>query len=201
MVFVNRYGSPVLPLVSTPPTNTAMSKLTTLLNNNWSFAQVGNDPVFRPVESVPTEIFLDLLAHKLIADPFPGKNELDVQWVGEEDWIYRVVFATPTKPGRTDIVFEGLDTYAVVTLNGEVILSTDNMFTPYRVDITDRLRKDADNELSILFESAFLHGKKVREEHKDFYWGSWNGDESRLAVRKSQYHYVCMSTVGLIGAF
>lgn len=168
-----------------------MSKITTPISKNWSFAK-STDQTFRSVECVPTEIFLDLLAHNLIPDPFPGKKELEVQWVGEEDWVYRVAFPTPAQAGKTDIVFEGLDTYATVTLNGDVILESDNMFTPYRVDVTERLREDAENELSIVFESTFLRGKKIKEKWPDHYWGSWNGDESRLAVRKAQYHYVRM---------
>ncbi|KAF8244422.1 glycoside hydrolase [Wilcoxina mikolae CBS 423.85] len=193
MVLVNRCGVAIaLPTFSTSKKPT-MSKTTTPLSKNWSFARASDkDQTFRPVAFVPTEIFLDLLAHKLIDDPFQQKNEFSVQWVGEEDWIYRVSFPTPPDAGRetkTDIVFEGLDTYATVTLNGFEILSAENMFTPYRVDVTHILREDKDNELSIVFESAFLRGKKVQEQWPDFYWGSWNGDASRLAVRKAQYHY------------
>jgi beta-mannosidase len=193
MVLVNRCGVAISP--HNPAKNPTMSKTTTPLTKNWTFAHASDkDSTFRPVASVPTEIFLDLLAHKLIPDPFQQQNEIDVQWVGEEDWIYRVSFPSPacTKATtRTDIVFEGLDTYATVTLNGREILRAENMFTSYRVDVTGTLHECGENELTIVFESAFLRGKKVQEKWPDFYWGSWNGDASRLAVRKAQYHYVC----------
>lgn len=176
-----------------------MSKSTTALSENWAFKRASEaTESFHAVKSVPTEIFLDLLAYDLIPEPFHGQNELDVQWVGEENWIYATTFPSPpaadSRGSMTEIVFEGLDTYATVTLNGCEILRSGNMFTPYRVDVTKHLKKDGgENKLSILFESAFLKGKKIKEQWPDFEWGCWNGDPSRLAVRKAQYHYVSRS--------
>jgi len=173
-----------------------MSKTTTTLTKNWSFKRASETTEsFRSVKSVPTEIFIDLLAHDLIPDPFHKRNELDVQWVGEENWIYATSFSSPAAAdshgSTTEIVFEGLDTYASAMLNGKEILKSENMFTPYRVDVTKHLKKDGgENKLSILFESAFLKGKKIKEQWPDFEWGCWNGDSSRSAVRKAQYHYV-----------
>jgi beta-mannosidase len=192
MVLINRFGVLVSPPAGTTKSG-EMSKITTALSKGWSFKRASeSSDCFRPARQVPTEIFLDLLEHSLIPDPFLKKNELDVQWVGEEDWEYSVTFPTPTAKGnKTEIVFEGLDTYATVTLNCVEILKSSNMFTPYRVDITEHLKKSGDNRLSIVFESAFLKGKKVKEQYPDFHWGCWNGDPSRLAVRKAQYHYVC----------
>jgi len=201
MVLIDRFGVAISATQRTPPPPPpppAMPKTTTALSKNWSFKRASEGTGgFRAVRNVPTEIFLDLLAHGLIPDPFSKRNELDVQWVGEENWIYATSFPTPaaatdSNGGTTEIVFEGLDTYAAVTLNGTEILRSDNMFTPYRVDVTKLLEKvgGGENKLTILFESAFLRGKKVREQWPDFTWACWNGDSSRLAVRKAQYHYV-----------
>jgi beta-mannosidase len=77
---------------------------------------------------VPTEVFEDLLEAGLIPDPFVDRNEVDVQWVGEADWVYRTRFpveGTP-KPGeKRVVVFEGLDTFARVYLNGELVLTSE----------------------------------------------------------------------------
>jgi beta-mannosidase len=183
----------------------AMSKLTTPLTSNWTFANFrasSNPGKFLPARAPPTEIFTDLLAHGLIPDPFVGKNEREVQWVGEEDWVYRTIFETPEvarrkeKKGKkegwkTELVLEGLDTFASVEVNGEVVAESNNMFLPLRVDVSKVLRERRKNELVIRFKSAFLEGKKRRETYPDFAWGCWNGDDSRLGVRKAQYHYVC----------
>lgn len=39
-------------------------------------------------------------------------------------------------------------------------------------------------------QSTYLIGKRIVDEHPDHYWNCWNGDPSRLAIRKAQYHYV-----------
>lgn len=165
-----------------------------VLSSNWEFGRAGKGD-FRPVAQFPTNVHLDLLHHELIADPFFDKNELACQWVGEKDWVYRTAFpaAAPAPGEKKVLVFEGLDTYATVTLNGTEILSTDNMFIEYRADVTSVLKKNGENVLEILFKSAYLEGKKIQEQHPDHHWGCWNGDPSRLAVRKAQYHYVWIS--------
>lgn len=164
------------------------------LNKNWVFKQAGNDEVhFLPVAQFPTNIHLDLIANGL-RDPFFSKNELDVQWIENQAWIYRTTFTTPKdllgSEARAAMVFDGLDTYATVMLNGQQILKTENMFIPERVDVTAKLEKQTENELIIMFESALEIGKAIMKQYPEHAWGCWNGDASRLAVRKAQYHYV-----------
>lgn len=168
-------------------------RLSTPLLANWTFRQVGSDNEPLPVAQMPTNIHLDLMHHGIIPDPFIGTNEIDVQWVGEENWVYYTTFNSPKLADKEKavLIFEGLDTFATVVLNGGQILKTDNMFIPERVDITHILRPECnENELEIIFESAFLTGKRIREQHQNHKWGCWNGDSSRVGVRKAQYHFV-----------
>lgn len=162
------------------------------IKENWKFRQADEpEAEFLDTAGFPTEIHRDLLSHGLIPDPFLDKNENDVQWIGEKSWEYRTTFSVPiTDLEKTVIVFEGLDTYATVKLNGQKILQTSNTFTPYRANVTGKLIAGGQNTLSILFESTFLIGKKLVEKDPKHFWGCWNGDPSRLAVRKAQYHYV-----------
>ncbi|MCJ1313633.1 Beta-mannosidase B [Agyrium rufum] len=167
----------------------------TAIDEGWTFKQADDESAsFLPVAQFPTNIHLDLMHHKIIPDVFVGKNENDVQWIGEKDWIYKTSFQTPVelpKGSQAVLAFDGLDTHASVKLNGKEILKTENMFIPERVDITDALtsEKDGENELVITFESTWFIGKKLVEKYPDHHWGCWNGDASRLAVRKAQYHY------------
>ena len=170
------------------------------IDKDWTFKQVDNkDSKFLPVAQFPTNVHLDLIAHGIISDPFIGKNENDVQWVGEVPWIYRTTFSSPDYSGKANgtikamLAFDGLDTFATVVLNGKEILKTENMFIPERVDVTALLKNTGDNELEITFESAYLKGCALVEKYPDHHWGCWNGDTSRLAVRKAQYHWVCSS--------
>lgn len=170
------------------------------IDQEWHFKQADHkDSAYLPVSQFPTQIHLDLLHHKLIPDPFIGKNELDVQWVGEKPWIYKTTFATPALHGRAtaELVFEGLDTFASVVLNGKTLLETDNMFIPQRVNVTDVLQRERDNELVITFDVAYFRGWSIVDRHPQHKWGCWNGDVSRLAVRKAQYHWVSVSGAGL----
>jgi beta-mannosidase len=166
------------------------------LDKSWVFKQADKESSeFLPVAQFPTNIHLDLIANNIIPDPFIGKNELDVQWVGEAVWIYRTHFPSPslseTRTGLKAILsFDGLDTYATVVLNGKEILKTESMFVPERVDVTALLKKGEENELEITFDSAYLKGWELVEKYPNHKWGCWNGDNSRLPVRKAQYHWV-----------
>lgn len=162
------------------------------IDKGWSFRQADDEASdFLAVAQFPTNVHLDLMHHKIIPDPFIGKNENEVQWVGERAWIYRTTFVSPSINSRKAVLaFHGLDTYATVRLNGHQILEMENMFVPERVDVTKILNFQSQNMLEITFDSTFLIGKKIVEKYPDHHWGCWNGDVSRLAVRKAQYHYV-----------
>jgi len=42
--------------------------------------------------TVPGTVQTDLMAAKLVADPYAGDNEAKIQWVGLADWQYRSTF-------------------------------------------------------------------------------------------------------------
>lgn len=139
--------------------------------------------------TVPGTIHTDLLAAGRIPDPFVGLNELEVQWVGERDWLYRSSFtlaADLLESPNIDLCFAGLDTVASIWLNGQLILTSDNMFVPHRVAVKPLVREGG-NELWVLFQSAFHRGKQLEADHGTM--EVWNGDPSRVYVRKAQYHY------------
>ena len=69
--------------------------------------------------------------------------------IDEQDWWYRTTFKSPEHAGQ--LCFDGLATLAEVWLNGQHILSTDNMFRQYRVDAAALLQ--AENELILCFRS------------------------------------------------
>jgi beta-mannosidase len=86
---------------------------------------------------VPGTVHQALIAAGRIPDPFHGLNELDVQWVGERDWLYRRDFevtASFIAEGPITLCCDGLDTIAVAWLNGKQVLSNHNMFVPRRLE-------------------------------------------------------------------
>lgn len=128
--------------------------------------------------------------HRL-KDPFIGFNEIKAEWVGTKSWVYRKSFKKPAIPAGAiaALVFEGLDTFAHVKLNGKTILTTDNMFLPYRVDVTYALSSESEQHLEIEFDSALLKARDIRTQHPEHKFVGFNGDPARMAVRKAQYHW------------
>ncbi|HSX99520.1 MAG TPA: glycoside hydrolase family 2 protein, partial [Streptomyces sp.] len=114
---------------------------------------------------VPGCVHTDLLAAGLIPDPFLGRNETEVAWVGRREWTYEVEL-----PGvgaadgheRSDLVFDGLDTAAEIRLDGRVLGSVRNMHRSYRFDITGLTGR-----LSVRFASAYTEAEAVRERLGD----------------------------------
>ncbi|CUA77413.1 beta-mannosidase [Rhizoctonia solani] len=167
------------------------------MHTGWSFTQVGKrgetsvtaEDEWIPTSTFPTSVHVELIKLGKIPDPYIGLNEWDVQWVGEADWAFRTSIQLQPKDlsePNADLVFDGLDTYCTVQLNGKVILEASNMFLPYRVPVKEHLLEGS-NELLLTFPSTFVKGRELQEKHGKF--GLWNGDSSRLHVRTAQYTY------------
>ncbi|GAB3352767.1 beta-mannosidase [Lysobacter tyrosinilyticus] len=149
--------------------------------------------------TVPGTVHTDLLANKLIVDPYVGAPESGLQWIGLGDWEYQRHFdadeQTLRNP-RTDLVFDGLDTFAEIWLNGERLLSANNAFRTWRVPVQGRLRAHG-NTLRVVFRSPIstLLPKVQAMPHRIAgNYPSPYGDEPKDVLtanfaRKPGYHY------------
>ena len=129
------------------------------LRSGWQFRALGdtNQPGVKDwhAAQVPGVVHTDLLRNGLIPEPFDRDNEFRLQWVGLTDWEYQTTFQTDANTlahTHVDLVFEGLDTFADVYLNGLAILHTNNMFRRWRVSAKPSLA-NGDNTLRIVFHS------------------------------------------------
>lgn len=149
--------------------------------------------------TVPGSVHTDLFANKLIPDPYVGAPEAGLQWIGLADWEYEGRFdvdAGTLQRKHAALVFEGLDTFAEVRLNGREVLRADNDFRTWRVPV-DGLLKAQGNELRIVFRSPIrkLLPQVLAMPHKIAgNYPSPYGDEPKDAmtgnfVRKPGYHY------------
>lgn len=154
------------------------------LNSNWTFSEFGKEDNFKA--KIPGTIHTDLLSNGLISDPFWGCNEKDFQWIGEKDWIYTSKFLVDKNIlsfENIDLVFEGLDTYADVYLNNELILSTDNMHLKWTTATKNKLRT-GENEIKVHLKSAY--NKFIEDSTKNSLiipGGRWSYS------RKAAYHF------------
>ena len=161
------------------------------LNENWSFSQVGTEKWLPAI--VPGTVHQDLIRHRLLPDPFYGRNEEKIQWVENEDWEYKTTFPITAEQLLYDaavLSFEGLDTYADVYLNGALVLKGDNMFVGYKVPVKEVLRP-GDNHLHIYFHSPIKQTLPQWRSNGFNYPADNDHRAERLSVftRKAPYSY------------
>ncbi|WP_152361541.1 glycoside hydrolase family 2 protein [Microlunatus speluncae] len=138
-----------------------LTTATTGLPEPWSDLTDSTVPA-----TVPGEVYADLLAADRIPDPFDGDNESRLAWIGRTDWTYRATFAFDRPADdhrRHELVADGLDTVAVLRLNGTELGRTANQHRGYRFDVTELLR-DGDNELVIDFEGPATAAVRLEAE-------------------------------------
>lgn len=143
----------------------------TLLHEGWTLTTTGDIPLELPAGGVPATVpgcvHTDLLAAGLIDDPYLDDNETRLSWIGRTDWTYRTTFDwLPDGHEYTDLVLEGLDTVATVTLNGTGIGSTANQHRGYRFGVRRLLRAGA-NTLTVHFTSPYTYAEELRAELGD----------------------------------
>jgi len=177
------------------------------LHQQWQFRLLaGNAQTHTHAQSahwhsaqIPGSVHTDLLAHGLIPDPYLGAPEAGLQWIGLADWEYETRFdvdALLLTQRHLELVFEGLDTFAEVSLNGRELLRANNAFRTWRVCVKEHLQA-GENILRIVFRSPIrtvlprvqAMPNKITGNYISLY-----GDEPVDAltanfVRKPGYHY------------
>jgi len=151
---------------------------------SWKFRDATERSAWHPAV-VPGCVHRDLERNGLIPDPFFGTHELDLQWIEHRDWEYAATFqvsAAALAEETVELVCDGLDTLATITLNGRTVARTDNMFIGWRWDVTPFLRRGR-NELRIRFASVGRALPKTRPEHQP---KEFNDSVGRSSVFRKQ---------------
>jgi beta-mannosidase len=165
-------------------------KLVIPIRAGWRFREAHKESWY--AATVPGCVHTDLLANKLIDDPFYRDNEQKQQWIGKTDWEYQTAFTvTPDtlKREHLDLVFEGLDTYADVYLNEMPLLKADNMFRTWRVDVK-RALKPGNNILRVRFRSPVNEILPVMAKLKyQLPASNDQGEKTSPYTRKAPYQY------------
>ncbi|EGF91456.1 glycosyl hydrolase family 2, sugar binding domain protein [Asticcacaulis biprosthecium C19] len=167
------------------------------ITTGWEFRQADSNDWLKA--SVPGTVHTDLLNNGKIEDPFYRVNERDQQWIDKKDWEYRTTLTLDAKTLAHDNVelhFAGLDTYADVYINDTKVLSADNMFREWTVDIKPHARPGA-NSLRIYFHSPIAKGLAaldafgfaVPSPNDQGETGGLGDKKVGLFTRKAGYHY------------
>lgn len=115
---------------------------------------------------VPGSVYADLMADGTMPNPFWRENELDAFERMKKDYVYQHTFTVTEAQlahAHVELVCEGLDTLAHVSLNGREIAFADNMHITWVWDVKEQLHA-GENALEIRFDSPILYCAKKAEE-------------------------------------
>lgn len=172
-------------------------KETHVLLQNWTF-KACEETEWMPA-AVPGCVHTDLLRNGVIQDPFYSTNEHGLQWIDKIDWEYESRFDADKELLRAEsleLVFDGLDTYADVSLNGTHVLSADNMFRTWKADVSG-LVTETGNVLNIRFRSPVNEdlpkierlGYNLPASNDQSELGELGDNKISVFARKAPYHY------------
>lgn len=133
-----------------------------LLNGKWNCKITGEHSYEIP-GTVPGCVHTDLMDAGLIRDIYYRKNSETIQWIENADVTYERTFTVEDLRDNPYLVFEGLDVYCDIYLNGCKIGFADNMFHAWEYPVGGILQA-GENTLTVAFRSPVreVEGKPVR---------------------------------------
>ncbi|MCX7597281.1 MAG: hypothetical protein N2512_00210, partial [Armatimonadetes bacterium] len=104
---------------------------------------------------VPGEVHLDLMRAGKLEDPFFDLNHIKARELEQHEFWYRHSFDVPAEMAgdRVELVFEGLDCFATVWLNGVEVGRSANALVPRVFDVTQAIRPGQENQILIRLAS------------------------------------------------
>ena len=103
--------------------------------------------------SVPGDVHTELMRYGVILDPAVGTNDVQTLWVERQVWVYQTRFSLGREElsaSALELLFEGLDTYADVYVNGSLCGHCENMLVEHRLDAKPFV-SEGENRLDIVF--------------------------------------------------
>ena len=182
----------------TTPDNTRVIEL----DRGWNFAAEGDSLSYPAV--VPGTVHADLLRNGLLDDPFYGTNEEKVAWVETKGWSYTTTFTVDAddlaRYSCARLIFEGLDTFARIVLNGEPVMQTDNMFVAWEKEVRDKIVAGK-NTLTVHFTSPLKSVEPIYRLTGIDYPADNDRSTPHLSAyaRKAPYHYGWDWGIRLVG--
>ena len=125
------------------------------LNGTWDLCDVSG---ITYKGTVPGCVHTDLFS---LEEMFFEKNSEKCRFIEKRDWKYSRSFEVPIMKENPVLVFEGLDTYCEIFLNGTRVGVAENMFIPHRFEVAGILQQGK-NHLEVLFHSPIkaVEGKE-----------------------------------------
>ena len=128
------------------------------LNGKWQLYGEYEGGTISSTATVPGCVHTDLMGSVLDYDIFYRDNADKCQWIENSDWKYERHFDIDEPDKRSTLVLEGVDVYASVYINGELVGECDDMFFTYNFKINKYIKK-GDNVITVLFKSPVSYVK------------------------------------------
>lgn len=143
--------------------------------------------------AVPGEVHLDLIAAGRMEEPLFSTNAPSCRWPEDRSWWYRtnfVVDAGVMQHQTRELVFDGLDYYAQIFLNGTMIGESENAFVPAVFDVTHCLVEGA-NELVVRLTvgTERASDQYMGEASAENIYGNRQTFKAVAQLRKPQFTY------------
>ena len=110
------------------------------LHGNWILKRTSTGDLYSI--AIPNDVISALYEQQVIEDPYLGKNELDIQWVGTEEWEIEKTISLNEQfldSNHITLDIETIDTVARIYCNEREAGYCDNMFLRYSFDVTKLL--------------------------------------------------------------
>ncbi|RZC41640.1 beta-mannosidase-like [Asbolus verrucosus] len=133
------------------------------LGGKWIVS--GSKPEITIDATVPGGIYSDLMKNGEIDDIFHSYGDSAYQWVSLDEWSYRSSFTVDDEflnHQTVNVVFEGLDTFATILINGIEIGQSNNMFVRYIFNVKEHLQA-GENDIEVRFSSPVTVAADVAE--------------------------------------
>ena len=111
------------------------------LDKNWEIEYKSGPSV--PAK-VPGDITADLHRAGVVKEPYYGINHQELGWIIDTDFVYRTRFDVDEQIFDNKeilLTFDGIDTFAEIVLNGELVGTTQNMFLQYEFSVKKYLKQ------------------------------------------------------------
>ena len=110
---------------------------------------------------LPNNIFKILWENSAIEEEVSKRNASRLQWLKEKDWLFQRVFdmdAANLNAAKINLILKGVDTYAAVFINGNLVFNTDDSSKTWSADIKKYMTPKA-NLLSVNFAAKPIDAK------------------------------------------
>uniref|UniRef100_A0A674CTV9 Beta-mannosidase n=1 Tax=Salmo trutta TaxID=8032 RepID=A0A674CTV9_SALTR len=102
-----------------------------------------------------------------LSDLYFRFNDVAYRWIALDNWTYTTTFSASTELRYFQLVFEGVDTVASISLNGVVVGKTDNMFRRYDFSVGQLLR-EGQNVVKVSLLSPVVYASERSRDHSSY---------------------------------